>query len=337
MKIQQLNNFETIGESKWNDLLITSGITLPFMRYGYQHAWWSHLGGGEWKNAELKIFTADEDGQFIGIAPLFIGEKDNIKEIHFVGSLEISDYLDFIVSPAQSETFIRGILDLIVKEQEQFPRKIILFNLPENSPTLSVLTAIGAESDWKTKIEQAYHTPVIPLADDWDTYLASIDKKQRHEIRRKIRRAENAEEDIVAWHIVNNNESLDKPIEDFMQLMSNDPDKDRFLTDKMRTQMDVIMRWAAEENILQLSFLTVNGKNAAAYFCFDYANKIWVYNSGFSPDFRYYSPGWVLLSYLIQHAISGKRTHFDFMRGDEGYKYRFGAVDSFVMKAIITQ
>lgn len=335
MQFQLLSNFDTIDKSEWNGLLKASGITSPFMRFGYQRTWWTRLGGGEWENADLHIITAVEDGQLIGIAPLFTAEKEGKKEIHFVGSLEISDYLDFIVAPERSETFIRGVLDLINEEQGQFPQEIVLFNIPKTSPTLSALTSISAESDWQVDIEQAYHTPAIALADDWDVYLAGIDKKQRHEIRRKIRRAENAEVDTVTWHIVDNNEDLDKPIADFMQLMANDPDKERFLTEKMRVQMDAIIRWAAQKSILQLSFLTINGNNAAAYFCFDYAGRIWVYNSGFSPDFKYYSPGWVLLSYLIQHAISSKKTHFDFMRGDEGYKYRFGAVDSFVMKAVI--
>jgi CelD/BcsL family acetyltransferase involved in cellulose biosynthesis len=43
------------------------------------------------------------------------------------------------------------------------------------------------------------------------------------------------------------------------------------------------------------------------------------------------------LSYLIQHAIKTGRHTFDFMRGDEDYKYRFGAEDSFVLKLEITK
>jgi CelD/BcsL family acetyltransferase involved in cellulose biosynthesis len=52
---------------------------------------------------------------------------------------------------------------------------------------------------------------------------------------------------------------------------------------------------------------------------------------------QYFYQGWVLLSFLIQWAIENSRAVVDFMRGNESYKYKFGAVDSFVYKAIITK
>ena len=105
----------------------------------------------------------------------------------------------------------------------------------------------------------------------------------------------------------------------------------------MRLQMRDIIQWSFETGILQLSFLTVDGKKAAAYLCFDYLDRIWVYNSGFDPAYREFSPGWVMLSYLIQNAIENGKKVFDFMRGDEAYKYRFGAEDSFVLKVKISR
>jgi len=51
---------------------------------------------------------------------------------------------------------------------------------------------------------------------------------------------------------------------------------------------------------------------------------IWVYNSGINFEYSAYSPGWVLLAYLLQWANENHRERFDFMRGNEDYKYRFG-------------
>jgi CelD/BcsL family acetyltransferase involved in cellulose biosynthesis len=48
-----------------------------------------------------------------------------------------------------------------------------------------------------------------------------------------------------------------------------------------------------------------------------------------------YSPGWVLLGYLLRWANENHYKEFDFMRGDEEYKYRFGAVDRYVMRAVV--
>jgi CelD/BcsL family acetyltransferase involved in cellulose biosynthesis len=64
---------------------------------------------------------------------------------------------------------------------------------------------------------------------------------------------------------------------------------------------------------------------------FDYNGQILVYNSGLQQtEFGHLSPGIVLLSYNIQHAIESGRTLFDFLQGNESYKYRMGGQDSHV-------
>jgi len=331
MEFDIFTEFDALEEQEWNHLLTNSTANTPFTRYGYQYAWWQLKGGAEWPNAELRIITAREGSHLIGIAPLFVGVKNGEMGIYFVGSIEISDYLDFIVQPQNSEAFISGVFDLIKEEKARFPGKINLFNIPENSPSLQDIKKIGGSGDWIVEVEPAYHTPAISLSEDWETYLAGINKKQRHEIRRKLRRASNSDDD-VSWYITSDQNDLSQDVADFFQLMEVDQEKKRFLTGEMRKQMSEIILWAFDEGILQLSFLTINGEKAAGDLCFDYRDRIWVYNSGFNPEYHYYSPGWVLLSYLIQHAIKTGKTHFDFMRGEETYKYRFGADDGFVMK-----
>jgi CelD/BcsL family acetyltransferase involved in cellulose biosynthesis len=103
----------------------------------------------------------------------------------------------------------------------------------------------------------------------------------------------------------------------------------------MRQQMHASIHAAFKAGWLQLAFLEIGGEKAAGYLNFDYAGHIWVYNSGLNPAFREYSPGWVLLGYLLQWANENKRLSFDFMRGDEDYKYRFGAVDRQIVRAVI--
>ncbi len=335
MKYQIINTFDQIAPEPWDRLLTRTKFNSPFLKHGFQETWWSFLGGGEWDNANLKIISASENDTLVGIAPLFTIKNNGKTEVHFVGSFEICDYLDFIVAEVRSSEFINGVLDIVFDQFNETVDRVVLFNIPDVSPTIPALEKAAENDLYNVQIEKAYHTPAITLANDWETYLMGIDSKQRHEIRRKIRRAENSEEDSVAWYITGENDDLDQEIADFIAMMENDADKEKFLTEAMRSQMAATMRWAANEKILQLSFLTINEKKAAGYLSFDYADRIWVYNSGYNLGFRYYSPGWVLLGYLIQHAIENGKTHFDFMRGDEKYKYKFGAEDRFVMKAVI--
>ncbi len=334
-EIKLLYDFDAINEQDWNSLVLKCSSNSPFLLYGYLKSWWEHKGGGEWGECELILIGGYNDGKLVGIAPLFSSIHEGEKKILFLGSIEISDYLDFIYEPAHGEDFISQTLAFLTEKYPEASKKLLLVNLPESSPTVVFLKEACQKQGWKMTSEQAYHTPAIQLAQDWDTYLAGINKKQRHEIRRKMRRATESPQDI-SWCQVKEHEKLDAEIDSFFELMITDEEKKRFLTDKMRTQMKVIIQWAFDKGILQLAFLTVGGQKAAAYLCFDYMERIWVYNSGFDPSFREYSPGWVMLSYLIQNAIENDKKVFDFMRGDEAYKYRFGAEDSFVLKVEIS-
>jgi CelD/BcsL family acetyltransferase involved in cellulose biosynthesis len=119
-------------------------------------------------------------------------------------------------------------------------------------------------------------------------------------------------------------------------LMAQDEEKANFLSPLMRKQMKLTMRCAFEKDCLQLAFLTVAGQKVAGYLSFDFLNRIWVYNSGLDRRYVSYSPGWVLLGHLLQWANENGRDEFDFMRGKEDYKYKFGSIDRFIMRVTIS-
>jgi CelD/BcsL family acetyltransferase involved in cellulose biosynthesis len=331
MEIRLHRDFSEIEHTQWDDLLSQSVTDVPFLRYGYLKHWWNFKGGGEWpQDAQLCILSGWEGSELKGIAPFFIIKENGQKKAYLLGSMEISDYLDVIVRSADAEAFIQSILEYFGSNQEIKVSCISLVNIPDRSPTNALIEKLAPSFGWLVKAENAYHTPAIQLAADWDTYLAGIDKKQRHEIRRKLRRAEESAE--VKWYFVEDPEILDAEIDAFFDLMVLDEDKSKFLTDQMRDQTRAIIHWALEAGYLQFSFLTIDSFKAAGYLCFDYNGHILVYNSGFDFRFSQYSPGWVLLGFLIQNAIENKKNYFDFMRGDEDYKYRFGAADGFVKR-----
>ena len=118
----------------------------------------------------------------------------------------------------------------------------------------------------------------------------------------------------------------------FFDLMVHDPGKAEFLHPAMREQMTVTIQNAHKHGYLWLAFLEIDGAKTAASLNFDYKNKLWGYNSGVSREHRELSPGWVLLAHTIQWCCENGRYEFDFMRGDEEYKYRFGGVNKYVMR-----
>jgi CelD/BcsL family acetyltransferase involved in cellulose biosynthesis len=329
------NDFSEIDPSAWNALVLQSIADTPFSRYEYLSEWWKTLGGGEWKDAQLVLVSATKNDQLIGIAPLFIAEYDGRQALLLVGSIEISDYLDLIVREEDLPRFLSGLIDFLASSHADAWSAIDWYNLPDDSPTLAALKAESGRRGWNYHEEIYRPTPRIALNGDFEDYLSRIDKKQRHEIRRKMRRA--AESGRVRFHILEKDADIEPELESFFHLMVQDPNKAMFLKDVMRDQMSTSIRIAHEQGYLWLAFLEVDGVKAAASLNFDYKNKLWGYNSGVSRDFMDLSPGWVLLGHVIQWCCENRRYEFDFMRGDEEYKYRFGGVNRFVMRARVVK
>lgn len=341
MKYTHHTTFENLAPLKdaWNDLLARSVTNAPFLRYEYLSTWWQTRGGGEWpQDAQLCVITAHQDEQLVGIAPLFFTtNRDGLPALMLLGSIEISDYLDLIASPENLPGFLTGLLDWLSASDAPFTWSALdWYNLAETSPTLDMLNAESAKRGWNHSDEVYAPSPSIPLPGDFEAYLGSIDKKQRHEIRRKMRRAEESGRNI-RWYIVEDEAQLDSEMDGFLHLMAQDPEKAAFLTDVMRSQMKASVHNAFRAGWLQLAFFEIDGEKACGYLNFDYDNKIWVYNSGLDRKFMELSPGWVLLGYLLQWANDNKRSEFDFMRGDEDYKYKFGGLNRHVMRVKITR
>lgn len=336
MEFTLQKDFSAINAHEWN-ALVEAGITdTPFLRHEYLSQWWQTLGGGEWKQAELVLVSASEDGKLIGIAPLFKVDYDGRAALLLVGSIEISDYLDLIVRAEDLPRFLSGLIDFLAPDSALAGLPFDWYNLPDSSPTLAALKTESERRGWMYHEEIYRPTPRVALNGDFETYLAGIEKKQRHEIKRKMRRAAEDERD-VRFYVVEDESKLDAEIDDFFKLMIQDPNKALFLKDSMHSQIKSTLRTAFEHGYLWLAFLEVDGVKAAAAVNFDYKNKLWGYNSGVNRDLMELSPGWVLLGHQIQWACEHGRYEFDFMRGDEEYKYRFGGVNKFVMRAILKQ
>ena len=287
-------------KDQWDALLAESAANVPFLRFAYLEQWWQGRGGGEWpQESELTIITAEQDGK---------------------------------IRPADLPAFVDALLPFL--RANDLPGKLDLNNLFDDSPSLAVLGDWASVNGGALTVEPLQRCPTIHLPGDWEQYLAAIDKKQRHEIRRKMRRAAEMQPS-AEWYLVEDPSSLDTEIDAFFALMAEDEEKKTFLTRAMQDTMRALLHEAQSAGLLKLAFLGVEGEKAAAYILFDYAGKLWVYNSGFSRKFMSYSPGWVLLGHLLQWANEGGYSEFDFMRGDEEYKYRFGAVDRHIVRAML--
>jgi CelD/BcsL family acetyltransferase involved in cellulose biosynthesis len=318
---RDMSGFDTLG-GEWDNLLERADNAPFFMKYIYQRTWWQYLGNDDL----ILIAFRNNDDQLVGLAPLY-GKINPAgqRELSFVGCVDVSDYLDLIIDRDYVAEVHQALFDCLAGTDNLVWDKAYLCSLPHNSATHSQFAEAVRTLGWSAEVTQQDVCPVITLAASWDDYLAGIKKKQRHEIRRKIRKIEAETE--VKWFVIDSTDGLAEAMDAFIDLhQKSTRDKQDFWDEDMMAFFKAVTLELAKGGWVRLYFIEVNGAKAATLLCFDTHHQILVYNSGYDPEqFANLSPGNVLVSYSIQDAIRLGRTRYDFLRGDEVYKFRFGA------------
>ena len=264
-------------------------------------------------------------------------ENDDGKPVLYVnGCRDVSDYLDLIVEAGQEEAVYRGFLDYLENQAPAWDL-VDLCNIPQGSLTYVQLREMAEAQGLRTLVEVEDVCPIIDLPSDWEDYLMMLDKKQRHEVRRKLRKADG--EPDTRFIIVGPDHDLRTEMQNFIDLhQKSAPEKDAFMDPQMQRFFFEAAQVLQAQGWLQLVFVEIDGQKAATLLNFDYGDAILVYNSGYDPSqFRHLSPGIVVTARSIEHAIAQGRSKFDFLRGDEIYKYRFGAQDTEVRRLLIAK
>ncbi|MGL4647891.1 MAG: GNAT family N-acetyltransferase [Caldilineaceae bacterium] len=325
---------------EWNTLLRDSTSNTLFLTHEWQSTWWRNLGEGDlW----ILAWRQASSGKLVAITPLYriqFGPDAGPayagkRQLNIVGCLEVSDYLDLIIADGWESAVYPALLAWLQSDAAPEWDLLDLCNLPEWSPTHRVLPTLMQESGLNVRVFLEDVAPQFPLPLRFEEYLSTqVDKKQRHEIRRKMRRAEREAE--VGFHVYGPGQSLEAEVDDFIALQrASRADKSEFMTPQMRRFFHSAARTLDEAGWLRLCVLTLTGEKAAALFAFEYDGHFMLYNSGYDPEAHaQLSPGWVILAYAIQYAIAIGCHRFDFMQGNEAYKYHFGSEDSKVMRVI---
>ena len=318
---------------EWNDLLSRSRFDTIFLTWEWQFTWWQALGT---RRGPLYLLAAREEGHLTGIIPLYLVDTAGSRTLHVVGCIEVADYLDMIVEAGREEDVYAAFLEWLTGPQAPAWHCLELCNQPDVSPAHTRFPELARQAGLGVEVVKEDVCPIVTLPDDWEAYLESLDKKQRHEIRRKLRRMER-EVPEAGLRFVSGGDQLASAVDQFIALhrLSTDA-KHEFMTEEMQAFFHAIARATADAGWLQLSFLDIGDQPAATLFCFDYHNEILVYNSGYDPEaYPALSPGWVLLARVIENAIALGRRRFDFLQGNEDYKYRFGGVDTLVYRTLV--
>lgn len=325
-----LNSFDSL-QPAWDDLVRRSSADTPFSLHAWNRAWWEAYQPGD-----LWLVTCHTDNDtLVGVAPWFVEHHPILgRVVRFIGHIDVVDYMDIIADTTHLDAVYTALVQFL-KDQQTAYDSLGLANIPESSPTYTRFAETLSAQGFNVSFEQNDVAPRINLPTDYDTYLSEVlNSRERKEIKRKLRKAEGGLYDVV-WYTVTEDQDLDAELEQFMGLMRTaDQEKAAFLENPQHVAFfQRVMPAMQDAGLLRLHFLKIDGTPCAAYLNFDHNGHVYVYNSGLEPDhFGALSPGIVLLQRLIEHAIQQGHTVFDFLRGDESYKYKMGGTDTRVLQ-----
>ena len=300
---------------RWSELAEWAGYGSIFLTPRWQQSWWSEFGGD---GLELCVILVGQEDAPQGLAPL-MRRGDTLA---FIGDTELFDYHDFVLAKGAAADFYATLVTCLRDEPW---RTLDLRSILEGSPTLRYLPELCTQQGYRVSVEQEDVSPGLRLPSTWEEYLDSLRKKDRHELRRKLRRlAEEGEYRLVR----STPESLSQDLDLLLELMGESREEKRlFLTPARQSFFRRVTQEMQEAGYLRLFFLELAGQRVAGALCFDYAGRRLLYNSGYRLEQSGSSVGLMLKVLCLQQAMEEGLSYFDFLRGREPYKYHLGAQD----------
>lgn len=307
-------------DSLWKGLTIPS----PFQEKAYLKLFSSHFGKAE----SIFVIQAIVNGKTLALFPF---EKQNDKLIFLgmdkvLGKEEITDYGDISAIPLDVSsyaavwdtlfTFLRGVK----------VNKIVLDYVREDSAIYKLF-----KGSQHIDITNKEVSPFIRLPQTWELYLESLDRTDRKELKRKMRRLESV---AYSYDILPATDKI--AMDEFVRLHRlSDGSKEKFMSPQMESFFRAVAGMQNSAFAPLIASLRIGGKTAASLYLFEGKDTAFLYNSAFDPQFGYYSGGLMSHALLIKRNIGkGLKIH-DFMRGHERYKYDLGAKDKLLYRIVI--
>lgn len=284
----------------------------PFNHPAWFRAWMAHFGAGR----EALFLAVRRDGELIGVVPL----TTEAGTVQLLGDPDVSDYAGIATRPGSEPFVARGLAEWL---GEDLATHAVLWGIREGIPLRAALTDAAAYFGWRlTETDEAV-SPATDLPASWDAYLAGLSKKHRHELRRKLRRLEAAGQ--VTMSRTSSSADAAAGVDLLFRLMRESRDDKRaFLTPAMEAFFRDLAAEFTARGMACFRTLLLDGDPVATVFCFESPTATFLYNSGYDPAASDLAVGLLSKALALRDAIeSGKRT-FDFLRGDERYKFELG-------------
>ncbi len=316
--------FEALAP-EWSLLWETTPGSTPFQSPEWQIPWWRHFG-----QDRLKAIVLKKNGRLAGVLPVFImtqsaggAGKEPALRTAFMNGTGISDYLDVLVRPDLTENATALFLEALGWIEGDWDR-CDFQEIRQDSPLLRQRAPEGTAIE----ISPMQVCPSVALPGSKEAYLEGLNPKYRRNLRRSWRLLEKkggaeieaAGEDTIP-------EFLDALFDLHSRQWRERNQPGVLREESIRTFHREVAAAMFRKGCLRLYRLRHVGKVISALYLFAAGETTFCYLGGFDPDEEQLSPGAVIIEHAIGEAISEGRREFDFLRGNEAYKYLWGCRD----------
>lgn len=292
----------------WQQCLQKSRHSYPFYAYPWFKIYFD-TAGKEKKpfvlyDAELQTLAIFEREESILLSP----------------AGEITDYQDLIGPEENKPTMWKRIVEYAAKETI---KKIVFSNIPEDSTTLSYFNENKLTQNITITLEKEDTTPKLIFPSTYDEYLQSLSRKDRHELKRKLRKFEREHPDFELKVCTSPAEHIDM----LLNLMKKDERKAAFFTEGNEAFFRTLPQEFPDTFFLETLF--VNKTPATEILAFTTKTEFLLYNSGFDQA-QFPGAGFYLKAMSVKQALEKGYKEYNFLQGNERYKHELGGKDFFV-------
>lgn len=314
------------ARADWDLLLAEDPHGTVFQGPRYLAAWHRVLGQG----TPIRVHTVHSDGRLIGVVPdanELQGSPSGPMEVRrFQGGTEVTDYLGPVSRFEDRTDVANAYVENLAKDVDW--DEFVAGGLAEDSGWPEAFRRAADEHGLVlTGDDRDDVCPRIDLRGGYDAYLGALPGKLRQEQTRKARKLVRDAGDIELVQVPA--AEVADELDGFLdQAAESFPEKSGFFRrDDIHAWFRALGDEFAGDDVVRLHRLMVGGLPAASTVSFVHDGEWGLYNSSFDPSLRSLAPGMVLVWLLIEEAANAGCRTFDLLRGDEAYKYRFGAVD----------
>jgi len=240
---------------------------------------------------------------------------------------QLTDEQDVVAIPGHEAEVATSVARWIAEQQ---PPRVRLEYVPEGRPTLDAFDAVLSEAGYRVTRARQTVSPVLDLPGSYETCVQSLGQKERHELRRKVRRLETAG---PATFLFAADAERATVLDRFFALHRlSRGEKAGFMTADVERFFRDVADALAPLDRLRLGVLTFDGADVAVLFGFAVGKVIALYNAAYDPGLASLSVGIISHAWAIREAIARGYTTYDLLRGDEPYKYDLGARDRWLAR-----